>query len=181
MKILLADDSRVSRNLLRSILEDLDHEVTTAENGGEAWRIFEREPFPVVISDWEMPELEGVELCRRIRAATADRPDSPYVMLVTGLDDLKHFVTGMAAGADDFITKPFEPELLRCRLRVAERTLALQQQLRSLAAALPVCGACGTTAMHRASTQRLADYLAANPKLQSLLELCPACAAQAAR
>ena len=87
----------------------------------------------------------------------------------------------MELGADDFITKPFEPELLRCRLRFAERTLALQQQLRSLAAALPVCGACGTTAMHRASTQRLADYLAANPKLKPLLELCPACAAQAAR
>jgi DNA-binding response OmpR family regulator len=179
MKILLADDSRVTRNLLRSILEDLDYEVTTAENGLEAWRIYERERMPVLISDWEMPAMDGLELCKRVRSSTTDRTEQPYIMLVTGLGDMKHFIAGMAAGADDFIVKPFEPELLRCRLRVAERTLAMQHELRLLAAALPACGTCGTFQNDPASLQRLQDHLATHPELKPMLGNCPTCAAKA--
>lgn len=179
MKILLADDSRVTRNLLRSILEDLDHEVITAENGLEAWQTYERERTPVLISDWEMPAMDGLELCKRVRTATAERAVQPYIMLVTGLGDMKHFVAGLAAGADDFIVKPFEPELLRCRLRVAERTLTMQQELHALAAALPVCGTCGCLQDDPIHRQRLQDHLAAHPELKALLGDCPACAAKA--
>lgn len=179
MKILVADDSRVSRGLIRSILEEMDFEVLTAENGLEAWTIFQREEISLLISDWMMPEMDGLELCRRVRAAALQRPGYTYIMMVTALDGLKNFVTSMAAGADDFIVKPFEPEMLRCRVRVAQRVLAMQHELRSLAAALPFCGACDTILNDAGSTQRLHDFLASRPELKPVLGTCPTCAAKA--
>ena len=178
MKILVADDSRVSRNLLRSILEELDFEVLVAENGLEAWNTYQREDISLLISDWEMPEMDGLELCRRVRASAASRPGYTYIMMVTALDGLKNFITGMAAGADDFIVKPFEPEMLRCRVRVAQRVLAMQHELRSLATVLPFCGACDTIQSDAASTQRLHDFLASRPELKQVLGTCPTCAAK---
>ncbi len=180
MKILVADDSRVSRNLLRSILEELDFEVLVAENGLEAWNIFQREEISLLISDWEMPEMDGLELCRRVRtAAAASRPGYTYIMMVTALDGMKNFVTGMAAGADDFIVKPFEPEVLRCRVRVAQRVLAMQHELRTFAAALPFCGACDMIQSDAGSTQRLHEFVGSRPELKQVLGTCPACAAKA--
>ena len=179
MKILVADDSRVSRNLLRSILEELDFEVLVAENGLEAWNTFQREDISLLISDWEMPEMDGLELCRRVRAAAASRPGYTYIMMVTALDGMKNFVTGMAAGADDFIVKPFEPEVLRCRVRVAQRVLAMQHELRALATALPFCGACDTIQNDAGSTQRLHDFVGSRPELKLVLGTCPTCAAKA--
>ncbi len=178
MKILVADDSRVSRSLMRVILEEMDFEVLLAENGLEAWNIFEREEIPLLISDWMMPEMDGLELCRRVRAAAVHRPGYTYIMMVTALDGLKNFVTSMSAGADDFIVKPFEPEMLRCRVRVAQRVLAMQHELRSLAAALPFCGACDTIQNNPASTQRLHEFLASRPELKPVLGTCPVCAAK---
>jgi DNA-binding response OmpR family regulator len=179
MKILVADDSRVSRNLLRSILEELDFEVLVAADGLEAWNTYQREEIPLLISDWEMPEMDGVELCRRVRAAAAGRPGYTYIMMVTALDGLKNFVTGMAAGADDFIVKPFEPEMLRCRIRVAQRVLAMQNDLRTLAAALPLCGACSSIQNNPASTARLNEFIASRPELKQMLGRCPTCATKA--
>lgn len=179
MKILVADDSRVSRNLIRAILEEMDFEVLTAENGLEAWNIWEREEIPLLISDWLMPEMDGLELCRRVRGAALQRPGYTYIMMVTAQDGLKNFVTGMAAGADDFIIKPFEPEMLRCRVRVAQRVLAMQHELRSLAAALPFCGSCDTIQNDAGSTQRLHDFLASRPELKPVLGTCPTCATRA--
>ncbi|MFA6546836.1 MAG: response regulator [Limisphaerales bacterium] len=176
MKILVADDSRVSRNLAASILEDMDFEVLTAVDGLEAWKIFEREEIPLLVSDWMMPEMDGLELCSRVRAAAARRPGYTYIMMVTGLDGLKNFVAGMSAGADDFIVKPFEPEMLRCRIRVAQRVLAMQHELRSLAAALPFCGECDAIRSDPASVQRMHDFLSAHPELKPVLGRCPACA-----
>ena len=179
MKILVADDSRVSRNLIKSILEEMDFEVLVAEDGLAAWNLWQREEISLLISDWLMPEMDGLELCRRVRAAAPGRSGYTYIMMVTAQDGLKNFVTGMAAGADDFIVKPFEPEMLRCRVRVAQRVLALQHELRALAAALPFCGACDSIQTGAANQQRLRDFLASRPELKSVLGTCPACAAQA--
>lgn len=179
MKILVADDSRVSRNLIKAILEEMDFEVLTAEDGLAAWNLWEREEISLLISDWMMPELDGVELCRRVRAAAPQRPGYTYIMLVTAQDGLKNFVTGMAAGADDFIVKPFEPEMLRCRVRVAQRVLAMQHELRALAAALPFCGACDSIQNDAASQRRLHEFLASRPELRPVLGTCPTCATKA--
>jgi DNA-binding response OmpR family regulator len=103
--------------------------VSSAENGGEAWSFFQRDEFPIVITDWMMPELDGVELVRRIRSGP--RPGYVYVILLTAKGQKEDLVAGMDAGADDFLTKPFDRDELRVRLRAGERIVALEQQARA--------------------------------------------------
>ena len=127
MKILVAEDEPVSRRLLQSYLQKWGHEVVLANDGAEAWRLFEQEEFRLVISDWMMPELDGVDLIRRIRATS--RPIHVYVILLTGRSQKEDVVEGMEAGADDFVTKPFDRDELRVRLRVGERVCELEHRL----------------------------------------------------
>lgn len=127
MKILVAEDEPVSRRLLQSYLQKWGHEVVLANDGAEAWRLFEREEFRLVISDWMMPELDGVDLIRRIRATPC--PIHVYIILLTGRSQKEDVVEGMEAGADDFVTKPFDRDELRVRLRVAERVCELERRL----------------------------------------------------
>jgi two-component system NtrC family sensor kinase len=127
MKVLIADDDPISRRLLHSYLQKWGHEVVLATNGAEAWRLFQEEHFFLVISDWMMPDMEGPELIRRIRASA--RPGYVYTLLVTARAQKEDVVEGMEAGADDFITKPFDRDELRVRLRAGERIIHLEQAL----------------------------------------------------
>jgi DNA-binding response OmpR family regulator len=127
MKVLVADDDPVSRRLLQSYLQKWGYEVAVAVNGAEAWRLFEQEEFPVVISDWMMPEMDGRELIRRIRAC--GRPNYVYTILLTARSQKVDVVEGMDAGADDFVAKPFHHDELRARLRAGERIIALERAL----------------------------------------------------
>ena len=129
MKLLIADDEAISRRLLQSYLERWGHEVVAAQNGAEAWQLFAAGDFPIVISDWVMPELDGVELIRRIRAS--QRPGYVYAVLVTSKSQKEDLVEGMEAGADDFVTKPFDRDELRVRLRAGERIIELETALRA--------------------------------------------------
>jgi two-component system, cell cycle response regulator len=98
-----------------------------ASDGAEAWRLFQGENVDVVVSDWMMPGMDGDELCRRVRA----EPDAPYAYFIlhTSLEDLGHVIKGMQAGADDYLTKPFEPDQLATRLIAADRITALHRRL----------------------------------------------------
>jgi DNA-binding response OmpR family regulator len=131
MKVLIADDDPVSRRLLESYLRKWGHEVTAAADGAEAWRLFEQGEFPIVVSDWMMPELDGLELVRRIRGC--GRPGYVYAILLTAKSQKEDLVEGMDAGADDFVTKPFDRDELQARLRVGERIIRLEQALRERA------------------------------------------------
>ncbi len=134
MKILIADDDAVSRRLLQSYLQKWGYEVTAAQDGAEAWRLFEESLFPMVITDWMMPELDGSGLLRRIRAS--QRPGYVYAILLTAKSQKEDLVEGMEAGADDFLTKPFDRDELRVRLRAGERIIRLEHHLRETQAAL---------------------------------------------
>jgi two-component system cell cycle response regulator len=127
MKILVAEDDRDSRELLTWILQKLGYQVVAAENGKEAWEVFRRGRFRLVISDVLMPELDGLELCRRIRKHQQSK--YTYVIIITALIGKKDYLEGMDAGADDFVTKPFDPDELKARLRVAERIISFQEQV----------------------------------------------------
>jgi phosphoserine phosphatase RsbU/P len=127
MKVLIAEDDPVSRHLLQRTLEQWGYEVVGASDGAEAWRRFEAADFPVVISDWVMPEVDGVELVRRIRAA--QRPGYVFTILLTAKSQKEEVVEGMVAGADDFIIKPFDRDELRARLRAGERIIRLEEAL----------------------------------------------------
>jgi signal transduction histidine kinase len=134
MKTLIADDDSVSRRLLQNYLQKWGYEVTTAQDGAEAWRLFEGSLFPMVITDWMMPELDGPGLLRRIRASR--RPGYVYAILLTAKSQKEDLVEGMEAGADDFLTKPFDRDELRVRLRAGERIIRLEHHLREAQAAL---------------------------------------------
>jgi signal transduction histidine kinase len=127
VKVLIADDEAVSRHRLQSSLEKWGHEVAAASDGAAAWSLFERGTFAVVITDWVMPEVDGLDLIRRIRAWRG--PGYVYVILLTAKTQKGDVVQGMEAGADDFISKPFDQEELRVRLRAGERILQLEHTL----------------------------------------------------
>ncbi len=130
MKTLIAEDDPDSRAMLAFLLQVEGYDVVQAENGTEAWREFERNKFSLIISDWLMPEVDGLELCRRIRSV--ERPAYPYVILLTALKGKDHFLEAMSAGADDFISKPFDPDEFRAKLHVAERIVSLQDRVKTL-------------------------------------------------
>ena len=131
MKILIAEDDMTSRLVLRATLTKLGHEVTAVTDGQEAWNTIEQKHFPVLISDWMMPGMDGLELCRLIRAVP--RSQYTYIILLTALGGKGSYLDGMDAGADDFVTKPFDEEQLAARLRVAARILDLHETLRTQA------------------------------------------------
>ena len=127
MKTLIADDNAMTRLLLSSALGKLGHEVVEAVNGREAWDVWQAGGCSLIISDWMMPDLDGLEFCRRIRAE--QREDFTYIILLTSLSGKTNYLEAMAAGADDFVTKPFEKDAFAARVRVAERILGLHTNL----------------------------------------------------
>ncbi len=126
MHILVVDDDEIALELLRNTLVQAGYEVEVARDGRQALEILRAGAHRLVISDWEMPEMNGIELCRKIR----DRHFGGYiyVILVTARDGLDNVVEGLNAGADDFITKPFEPTELCVRVRAGERVLSLDSR-----------------------------------------------------
>ena len=130
MNTLIADDDAITRLLLSSALTKLGHTVREAKNGREAWLAWLSGDYPLVISDWRMPDLDGLEFCRRIRADT--RPEYSYIILLTSCSGSANYLEAMAAGADDFVTKPFEKDAFAARVHVAERILGLHSTLRAV-------------------------------------------------
>ncbi len=124
MNILVVDDDEMMREMLCNALAQGDDVVQTACNGREALEIIRKEQCQLVISDWEMPEMTGPDLCRAIR--TGDWSRYIYVILLTGRNSTNDTVEGMSAGADDFIGKPFDPNELMVRLRAGQRVLSLE-------------------------------------------------------
>jgi serine phosphatase RsbU (regulator of sigma subunit) len=127
MKILIADDDRVSRHVLASTLKKQGHEVVAVEDGLKALEAFQDNYFPVLISDWLMPVMDGPALCRKVRELQGE--NYTYIILLTALEGKSSYLEGMEAGADDFISKPFDADELRVRIHVAGRIIGLQQRL----------------------------------------------------
>ena len=140
MKILLAEDHLVTADILRRILEKWGHEVVHVSDGDKAWEAFDLEPARIIISDWTMPGLDGLELCAKVRAR--DKTEYTYFILLTahaGSEDLK---MAMDAGVDDFLTKPLDKDIILQRLKVAERILYFTSEIRTLKSLLPICMHC---------------------------------------
>jgi DNA-binding response OmpR family regulator len=134
VKILVAEDDPASLLLLKTQLRKAGHEVTPTRNGQEAWSALEKEDHPVLVSDCMMPEMDGFELCRRVRTRTAGA--YTYVIVLTSHEGQEEYRKVMAAGADDFLGKPVDPDQLLARLRVAERIVGLEREVARLRARL---------------------------------------------
>lgn len=124
MEILIVEDELVATARLKHTLEELGYDVLTADNGREAMEILRRGSCRIVICDWEMPEMNGIELCRAIRSEALGR--YVFVLLLTVRQGGDNLVMGLSAGADEFMSKPYVTEELRVRLHTAERILALE-------------------------------------------------------
>lgn len=127
-EVLIAEDDPMFRKILQSSLTSWGYKVVVAEDGAKAWEILQREEPPeLLIFDWDMPEINGLELCRRVRQW--QRSFYQYILLVTAKGSKQDIVRGLETGADDYLTKPFDQSELRARLKVGRRILALQEKL----------------------------------------------------
>jgi two-component system, cell cycle response regulator len=128
LRVLIAEDDAVSRTILKKAVETFGHECLTAEDGESAWELFRETPeVDVIISDWMMPGMDGLEFCRRIRAA--DNVWYTFFIFLTALGDKEHLLEGMRAGADDYLAKPLDREQLQVRLIAASRVNDLHRRL----------------------------------------------------
>jgi DNA-binding response OmpR family regulator len=128
MKILIAEDNPDTTILLKCNLERWGYEVLATENGEEAWEVMEREDHPsLVILDWLMPRMDGIQVCRNIRKQATQKP--PYIILLTAKTSQDDIIEGLQAGADDFLTKPFNLDELKARIQVGERATKYQLDL----------------------------------------------------
>jgi len=174
VKILAVEDDPVARAVLHKALHRLGHEVIDAVDGEEAWEKLEAESVRVVVSDWMMPRVDGLELCRRIRARAGQ--DYLYFILLTGRDATAENQTAATdAGVDDFLTKPLDFSELWTRLRVAERILKYTTQLRQLEELLPICSYCKKIRDDQNYWQQMEGYINERTGSEFSHSVCPDC------
>lgn len=129
MNILIAEDDTATRRVLETAVAQLGHTVRSAIDGMGAWELFQQMPPDIIISDWMMPEMDGLGLLRRVRGYEAGTTTYTSFLFATALTDREHLADAMTEGADDYLTKPIDLSELRIRLEVARRVMALQRQL----------------------------------------------------
>jgi phosphoserine phosphatase RsbU/P len=171
--VLVVDDDPVAIAQLGAIAQAAGYDVKSAPNGREAWELLQVARIPIVISDWYMPELDGPELCRRIRART--REPYIYFVMVTSRGGKQQYLAGMEAGADDFIAKPVDPDELRARLTVAERILGLRKELAQLEVLLPICSYCKRIRNESEEWEPLEAYIETHFERMVTHSICPEC------
>ena len=174
LKILAVEDDVVARKILVQALHRLGHDVIEAENGEEALAYLEREPARVIVSDWIMPGIDGLELCRQVRA----RVNSEYVyfILLTSREaDHANQREAIEAGVDDFLTKPLDLQELWMRLRVSERILRYATQVQQLEAFLPICSYCKKVRDDQNYWQQIEGYINARTGSEFSHSVCPDC------
>ena len=188
MRILIADDENVSRVMLEILLAQHGHEVTAVTDGTEALEILQGEDPPqLAVLDWLMNKMDGVEVCRRVRERADLR--NIYLILLTSRGDKEHIVAGLQAGANDYVTKPFDREELLARLRVGEQMVALQAELkthvRELEAALarvnqlqgllPICSYCKRIRDEKNQWHQVETYVGSHTQVEFSHGICPTC------
>jgi len=191
VRILVAEDDTIIRRLLQVALARAGYEVIAVSNGREALEEMARLDAPrMAVLDWMMPEVDGLNVCRRIRA-TAGSAAYVYIVMLTAKGRKEDLVEGLDAGADDFLTKPFDPQELRSRLRVGQRMLELEAALRAkvgelqaaldrveqLQGLLPICMHCKKIRDEQNHWHRVETYIGARSAAAFTHSLCEECRA----
>lgn len=188
MRILLAEDDRTQLVILQRTLQQWGYDVQAFSDGERAWGFIDEGGAPaLMILDWMMPGVDGLEICRRVRRRTVGRPC--YIIMLTGRRDTDDIVQGLQAGADDYILKPFHKEEFRARVRNGERLISLQETLTArveeLEAALervtqlqrliPICSYCRKIRTDENYWLELEKYLAQHSAVRFSHGICPSC------
>jgi phosphoserine phosphatase RsbU/P len=188
MRILMAEDDPTSRHLLQRTLRKWGHEVVVARDGNEAWRALqETESPPIAILDWMMPGIDGVEICRMVRQTPTVPP--VYIILLTAKGAKSDIVEGLVAGANDYITKPFDRAELQARVQVGVTVVELQQKLAArvieleealahikvLQGILPICSYCKHVRSDENYWQSVECYISEHSDAKFSHSICPNC------
>jgi phosphoserine phosphatase RsbU/P len=172
MNILIADDNPTFRLILGGLLKKLRHEVKAVDSGLQAWYAFQESYYPVLITDWQMPEMDGMQLMKRVRARPYEK--YTYLIMVASKGGKESYLEAMQAGADDFIEKPPDEETLAARLLVAARIVGVQNHVKQLEAIMSVCSYCKNI-REGEDWIRMEDYVAAHTGTRSSHGICPHC------
>ena len=188
MRVLIADDEATTRHLIQATLGGWGFEVLVAVDGREALRVLQGSRGPeIAMLDWMMPGIDGLEVCRQMRATMPNA--ATYIILVTVRGGLENVVRGLEAGADDYITKPFDPRELRARLHVGVRIVQLQRALierfqeledalkrvKQLQGLLPICSYCKKIRNDRNYWEQVDAYITSHSEAQFSHGVCPDC------
>jgi len=188
MRALVADDDLVTATMLARALERWGLSVTVAHDGAEAWALIQQHAdIGLAVLDWMMPGLDGPSLCRRIR----NEPSRlhMHLILLTSRNERSDVVAGLDAGADDYLTKPFDPEELRARVHVGIRVVTLQERLaervtqleeaaaniKQLSGLLPICSYCKRVRSDGDYWEQVEQYIAHHSDAKFSHGICPAC------
>jgi DNA-binding response OmpR family regulator len=187
MRILIADDDRFSLKLIETVLSGEPYQVVPCATGEEALRILKTPPAPeIAILDWMMPGMNGVDVCRQARAIPGF---STHLILLTSRDRPEDLAEGLAAGADDYIVKPFNEAELRARIAVGSRIVSLQrgladrvaelesalQRVRQLQGLLPICSYCKKIRNDQNYWEQVEGYISKNADVKFSHGICPEC------
>ena len=174
MKILIAEDEPVAAKILQRALESFGHQVILTSDGREAWETFDRDPVRLVVSDWLMPGLDGLEFCKNIRA----RPKTPYtyfILLTSQETRPENYDLATDAGVDDFLTKPIDRPTIRMRLRVAERIMRFTTEIHQLKDLIPICAYCRKIRNDGNYWQQVEVYINEQTGSNFTHGICPTC------
>ena len=174
MKIMIAEDDPVAARVLQKGLELMGHRVIVASNGTEAWEMFDLQPVRLVVSDWLMPGVNGLELCKKIR----ERKNTPYTyfILLTSQETVpENYDLATEAGVDDFLTKPLDRPTIRMRLRVADRILRYTTEIRHLKDLIPMCSYCRKIRNDENYWQMVETYINEQTGSSFTHGICPEC------
>jgi phosphoserine phosphatase RsbU/P len=188
MRVLIADDETVSRRMLERALTRWSYEVVAATDGEQAWALLQQpDPPTIMVLDWLMPRLDGIAICRRVRAHPLLR--SAYVILLTSRTAKEDVVEGLQAGADDYVTKPFDTSELRARMQVGVRVVKLQSALaervrdledalsrvKQLQGLLPICCYCKKIRDDQNYWHQVESYVGLHTDVRFSHGICPDC------
>ncbi len=187
-RVLVADDDRIIRRMLEAILSEWDYEPVVVRDGLAAWEVLQQADGPrIALLDWLMPGMDGVEVCRKVRALPTRQP--PYLILLTARDSRRDIVSGLEGGADDYVVKPFDQAELRARLQTGLRIQRLQHglaeqlrkseealaQVKQLQGLLPICSYCKKIRDDQNYWRQVEDYIAAHSEVRFSHGICPGC------
>lgn len=190
MKILVAEDEEFNRAILTRTLTQWGHEVVEAIDGGQAWEILKTRDAPqIAILDWIMPVMDGLDLVIKIRESTPTDYNYTYIIMLTQKGGRDAIIQGLDAGADDYITKPYDPEELRVRIISGERVVGLHSELKktnvelqealdkvkTLSGLLPICSWCKKIRDDKGYWRQIENYIRERSSAEFSHSICPEC------
>ena len=191
MRILIAEDDFTSRAALAGVLKKEGHEVVATVNGAEAWQALQQPCAPMLtILDWMMPEMDGLSVVRKVRALQSSQ--SPYIIMLTTRGEKADIIAGLDAGANDYLSKPFDSGELRARVQVGQRMVEMQaalaakveelqkafDQIKTLRGIVPICASCKKIRDDQGFWNKVEVYISEHTEAEFSHGMCPECMAK---